>query len=108
MAHYLAERAVFLGAARVAGELYDLGRYPGLIERGTEWVQGELFDLGADAAATLAALDRYENADATQQALYERKVAKVICADGATAQAWVYWYRGAVQPEQRIASGSYR
>ena len=107
MAQYLSQRAAHLGPAKVTGRLYDLGRYPGLLEGGADWVHGEVFDLGADAAATLAALDRYENADATQQALYERQVAEVIRTDETKVHAWVYWYRGEVKPEQRIVSGRY-
>jgi gamma-glutamylcyclotransferase (GGCT)/AIG2-like uncharacterized protein YtfP len=108
MAKYLAERGVFLGAAKIAGQLYDLGRYPGLIEAdGEEWVHGDLYDLGERCAETLAELDRYENAESPQPAFFDRQLAEVVSADGNPTPAWVYWFRGPVRPEQRIGSGRY-
>jgi gamma-glutamylcyclotransferase (GGCT)/AIG2-like uncharacterized protein YtfP len=109
MARFLAERARFVGEAIIAGQLFDLGRYPGLIETSEQGdrVFGDLYDLGMDAAATLAELDRYENAESPQPAYFDRQLAKVLGSDGSYVQAWVYWFRGHVKPEQRIASGRY-
>lgn len=109
MARFLAERGTLLGEARIAGRLYNLGRYPGLIETAGagDWVVGDLYDLGDHAADTMAALDRYENAESPQPAYFDRQLGKVVGADGATHQAWVYWFRGAVKPADRIQSGRY-
>lgn len=108
MARFLAERAVFVGEAKVAGQLYNLGRFPGLVhgEPG-DWVFGDLYDLGDQANRTLADLDHYENDESTPAALFERQLADVSVADGTMQSAWVWWFRGEVKPEQRIASGRY-
>ncbi len=108
MARFLNERATYLGAAKIAGRLYNLGRFPGLVQgEPGDWVFGDLYDLGDEAARTLADLDRYENEESTPEALFERQLAEVIVADGATQSAWVWWFRGKVDPQQRIPSGRY-
>lgn len=33
----------FIGAARLQGEMYHLGRYPGVILGGSDWVVGEVY-----------------------------------------------------------------
>ncbi len=108
MARLLAQRARHAGAARVAGRLYDLGRYPGMLEARTDddWVHGDLYDLGEDAT-TLAELDAYEAAESPLPAFFERGVAEAVRDDGVRHTAWVWWYRGAVTESQRIASGRY-
>jgi gamma-glutamylcyclotransferase (GGCT)/AIG2-like uncharacterized protein YtfP len=109
MARYLSERGTLLGEAKIVGQLYNLGRYPGLIETedGIDWVFGDLYDLGERAAETIAELDRYENAESPQPAFFDRQLADVVMADGTRRQAWVYWFRGAVNPAHRIQSGRY-
>ncbi|MCI0684835.1 MAG: gamma-glutamylcyclotransferase [Gemmataceae bacterium] len=109
MARYLAERGAWLGAARITGRLYNLGRYPGLIEPANhdDWVHGDLYDLGDRAAATIAELDQYENAESPRPAYFERQLAEVVDADGTRRQAWVYWFRGDVHAAERIPSGRY-
>jgi gamma-glutamylcyclotransferase (GGCT)/AIG2-like uncharacterized protein YtfP len=52
----------------------------------------------------LAELDRYE-IDAS--ALFERRLVPVVCDSAERLTAWVYFYRGPVREEQRIASGDY-
>lgn len=108
MARFLAECAVFLGEVKIAGRLYNLGRFPGLTagEPG-DWTYGDLYDLGERASTTLTELDRYEGDESTPEALFHRKLAEVICADETKIQAWVWWFRGAVRPEQRLLSGRY-
>jgi gamma-glutamylcyclotransferase (GGCT)/AIG2-like uncharacterized protein YtfP len=108
MARFLAERARFAGAARVPGRLYDLGRYPGMTppQHGDDWVHGDLYDLGDDKQ-TLSELDRYENAESPQPEFFDRQCAEVTLADGGTAAAWVYWWRGNVDETRRIVSGTW-
>jgi gamma-glutamylcyclotransferase (GGCT)/AIG2-like uncharacterized protein YtfP len=105
----LAEAARHVGAARIAGRLYDLGRFPGLKEPRSpdDWVQGDVYDLGENAGPTLCEMDAYENAESPPPTPYERELATVLLADGRTLTVWVYWYRGDVREEQVIASGSY-
>ena len=108
MARRLAELAHFVGPAKIAGRLYDLGRYPGLQEPRLpeDWVQGDVYDLGEVSAQVLQEMDVYENAESPQPAFFDRQVAKVI-QDGHELSAWVYWFRGAVAQSQLIACGSY-
>ncbi|MSQ93453.1 MAG: gamma-glutamylcyclotransferase [Gemmataceae bacterium] len=107
MARRLAESALHVGGATIAGRLYNLGRFPGLKEprSGIDWVQGDVYDLGANADHTLHEMDAYENAESPPP--YERQLATVVLADGREMTVWVYWYRGAVSEEQFIAAGSY-
>ncbi len=109
MARRLAESARHVGTAKIAGRLYNLGRYPGLLEPriGSDWVNGDVYDLGEQAAQVLAEMDAYESAESPVPAFFERQLASVVHADGHAAPAWVYWFRGEVNEEQRIASGSF-
>lgn len=108
MARFLAARARFLGEAKLAARLYDLGRYPGITppHEANEWVYGDLYDLAGDDEA-LAELDRYENAESPQPAYFDRQLAEVTLPDGAMHAAWVYWFRGEVDETRRIRSGRY-
>ncbi len=90
------------------GRLYDLGRYPGMLEpRDPEdWVEGDMYYLGGDPDL-LADLDAYENGESPQPAFFDRQMASAILSDGATVAAWVYWFRGAVDEGKRIVSGRF-
>src|SRR5271156_5857568 len=83
MARRLAETARFVGAAKIAGRLYNLGRYPGLLEPTSpnDWVHGDVYDLGERAAQVLAEMDAYESAESPRPAFFERQLTKVIHAD---------------------------
>jgi gamma-glutamylcyclotransferase (GGCT)/AIG2-like uncharacterized protein YtfP len=109
MALRLAQFARFAGAARIAGRLYDLGRFPGLKEPGSphDWVQGDVYDLGENAERTLQEMDAYENAESPPPTPYERQLATLVLGDGRPLTAWVYWYRGDVREDQFIGSGSF-
>jgi gamma-glutamylcyclotransferase (GGCT)/AIG2-like uncharacterized protein YtfP len=108
MARYLAARASFVCEAKILGRLYNLGRFPGLVEAaGADWVFGELFDLGDKSEITIAELDRYEEAELSPTALFERRLAHVVRDDGTEVEAWVYWFRGLVDERDRIPSGRY-
>jgi gamma-glutamylcyclotransferase (GGCT)/AIG2-like uncharacterized protein YtfP len=109
MAQFLAERAEHLGRARAAGRLYHLGRYPGMMEARTDedWVKGDLYRMPDDQDQSLLELDRYENAESPLPAFFERQVAAVVAEDGTRQEAWIYWFRGNVNEEQRIANGDW-
>jgi gamma-glutamylcyclotransferase (GGCT)/AIG2-like uncharacterized protein YtfP len=109
MARRLADAARHVGAAKIAGRLYDLGRFPGLKppRSSADWVQGDVYDLGEDADRTLQEMDRYENAESPPPTPYERQLASVLLADGQELTVWTYWYCGEVCEERFIASGSY-
>jgi gamma-glutamylcyclotransferase (GGCT)/AIG2-like uncharacterized protein YtfP len=109
MSRFLARRSRLRGAATVAGRLYDLGRYPALVEATTdeERVRGSLSEL-FDAEDTLAALDRYEGvATEGTEGLFERTRAAVRRETGEVVEAFVYVYRGPVSEGQRVASGDW-
>jgi gamma-glutamylcyclotransferase (GGCT)/AIG2-like uncharacterized protein YtfP len=108
MARFLAERARHVGAAKVRGRLYDLGRYPGMCAAMTDadWVHGDLYDLG-EGTTTLAELDAYELAESPLPARFDRDVAEATLDDGTRVNAWVWWYRGDVEERLRIVSGRY-
>jgi gamma-glutamylcyclotransferase (GGCT)/AIG2-like uncharacterized protein YtfP len=109
MARRLAQSARHVGTARIAGRLYDLGRFPGLKEPITDadWVEGDIYDLGNSVAQLLAEMDAYENAESPPPTPYERQLAPVLLDDGRVLTVWVYWYRGEVREDAFIASGSY-
>lgn len=101
-AQYLAANATWMGLARVAGKLYDLGRYPGLQRSTTpgEWVTGELYRL-PELPDLLPTLDAYEGSD------FERVLAVAQRADRRRVKAWVYEYCPRVSEAWRVASGDY-
>ncbi len=109
MARHLVEAARHVGAAKIAGRLYDLGRFPGLKEPHTpeDWVQGDVYDLGDAAEHTLREMDAYENAESPPPTSYHRQLTPAFLNDGQPMNTWVYWYRGEVAEASFIASGSY-
>ncbi len=109
MARRLAQSARHVGAAKIAGRLYNLGRFPGLKEPRSQEdrVHGDVYDLGADAEHILHEMDVYENAESPPPTPYERQLAAVTLEDGRDVTVWVYWYRGDIREAQFIASGSY-
>jgi gamma-glutamylcyclotransferase (GGCT)/AIG2-like uncharacterized protein YtfP len=109
MARRLAQAARWVGSARIAGRLYDLGRFPGLKESSESdcWVHGDVYDLGPHAEQTLREMDAYENAESPPPTPYERTLTMVTLDHGEAMQVWVYWYRGTISEDAFIASGSY-
>ena len=100
MARRLRREGRGLGVGRVAGTLYDLGRYPGIkrSHRRDEWVIGDVYRL-RNAHRLLRALDRYE-----ARFVRERVVVRI---DRRACRAWLYRFRGPVCARQRITNGDY-
>lgn len=92
MARRLRGEARHVGPARAAGVLYRLAGYPGFVSGGKAVVLGDLFAL-ADADATLAWLDDYEEcaAHSPEPHEYRRLSLTVEAADG-PVMAWTYVY----------------
>lgn len=88
-----------VGRGSVAGTLYDLGEYPGLVAGGATRVPGTLIELADDAALTL--LDAYEG---VEEGLYARVRTTVHLDTGDEVAAWVYVYLRPVDGRPRIAS----
>lgn len=109
MARRLAERADYVGPAQVAGEIYDLGNYPGLVLADTHdmWVQGDLYRI--DDEALWEELDRYEGYDPTdpERSLFRREICNAFSENGEAVAAFVYTFPGDVSKGKRIASGDY-
>lgn len=96
---------VFLGSARVAGTLYDLGPYPGLILGGVDWVQGEVYAITPELERQL---DLIEEVAPVPSGEYTRRHVAVELP-GRTLNCLVYEIAPArVQGGARIASGDWR
>ena len=109
MARMLVERAAFLGEAKTAGRLYDLGRFPAAVptEIVEEWIFGDLYRLDL-SSSLLEELDRYENGESPADARFERRIANVILLpEVSPAKAWIYWFVGPMPQARQIASGRY-
>jgi gamma-glutamylcyclotransferase (GGCT)/AIG2-like uncharacterized protein YtfP len=94
-----------MGKSRMAGRLYRLGDYPGMVLGGAmrddaDFVVGEVYRL-CHAERLLAELDLYEGDS------YTRVSEIAVLADGAQVECWVYEYRGAVEECRQIASGDF-
>ncbi len=96
--------ARFLGTARIRGTLYDLGKYPGLVQKPREQtITGELYDLSSsEEAEVLKRLDRYEGSQ------FARRRAFVTLSDGRRRGVWVYVLRTKPKGAATIVSGIYR
>ena len=106
---HLVARLKRLGAGRLPGRLYYLGRYPGAIfdasVAGT--VAGEVFQLADDAL--LAEIDAYEGYDPGRPNAGEyvrRKVAVEVAGHGAI-DCWVYELRQLPRNIVLIEAGDY-
>ncbi|MGJ3230591.1 MAG: gamma-glutamylcyclotransferase family protein [Oceanicaulis sp.] len=92
------------GPCMLAGELWDLGRYPGLVE-GEGRVLGELFEVRDPSV--MADLDAYEDywPHDLARSRYERR--RVDLIEPAGRQAWVYLWRLDLDGAVRIESGDW-
>ncbi len=75
--------------------MYDLGSFPGIVEKKGEWVEGELYLI---RDSDFARLDRYEG----EGDLYQREIVTVDSASG-SQQVWAYVYLG--KPEGKPMHG---
>jgi gamma-glutamylaminecyclotransferase len=99
--------AEFVAPGKVAGSLYAISWYPGLVVGGGgETVDGDLFRV---PAGQLAALDEFEgiSANEIEGAEYRRVKAGVATDDGRMLSAWVYEWIGPVEESKRIPSGDW-
>lgn len=105
MSRWLAERADWLGSARVDGVLCRISWYPGLV-CGDGIVHGDLYRLH-DPAAAWPGLDAFEDIHGNANDEYQRRLTPVTSTDGKIHQAWVYWYCREACQENRIDSGDW-
>jgi gamma-glutamylcyclotransferase (GGCT)/AIG2-like uncharacterized protein YtfP len=104
----LQREALLLGAATMPGRLYNLGRYPGMVEAaGPEpLVHGELYALEVPATS-LEWLDAYEGIvpGKPESSPYARVERPALLASGETLDAWVYLYRKSVEARPEVPGG---
>lgn len=102
--------ASYVAEAIIAGRIYDLGPYPGLVleDCGTA-VYGEIYEIQRPNAL-LALLDAYEGCSEEDRQPHEfvRVEATVRDTDGIDYRAWVYVYQGAVDPSWVLQSGYFQ
>ncbi|MBN8830308.1 MAG: gamma-glutamylcyclotransferase [Sphingomonadales bacterium] len=94
-----------LGPERVAGRLYHLGDYPGLITGRHGLVQGEIFSFRDPRL--IEELDAYElfDADDPRRSEYRRIEVDLL---GSGKRAWTYEYNRSVKSRPIIATGNWR
>ncbi len=101
-----------VGAAVMAGRLYDLGAYPGMVcsTRDGEWVQGMLCTVHRPERG-FNLLDRYEECESENisRGRYgrHRKIARLL-TNNQDITCWVYLYQGSITGRPRIRHGDYR
>jgi gamma-glutamylcyclotransferase (GGCT)/AIG2-like uncharacterized protein YtfP len=98
-----------VGKGSVAGELCDLGAYPGALKSKSKSarVVGEVYQL-PNTTQALRTLDEYEGvSDSSAAILYSREITQVTLENGERLDAWIYWLSRAPQRVRRIKSGDY-
>jgi gamma-glutamylcyclotransferase (GGCT)/AIG2-like uncharacterized protein YtfP len=104
----LAHKGTSLGAATIAGQLIDLGTYPGLLAPAApdDVVHGELFKLD-QPDEVIAWLDSYEGipSEPTPHDEYARVLVPARPAAGGEVAAWVYRYRGGTASRFPVIAG---
>ena len=92
----------FVSDAKVKGDLYNLGSYPGL-RHGDGVVTGEVYKIKDECL--LNQLDRWEgyHKDKPEYSMYLREQVDLIEPKG--VRAWVYVYNRDVHPNHKIKDG---
>ena len=99
----LARAARLVGRASWRGRLYRVAEFPGAVPcDADEFVGGELYELGEDAATLLTQLDAYEEVPDH----YLRIHSAVEC-EGREFQAWIYIWNRPTDGLERIESGDF-
>lgn len=99
-----------IARATIAGRLYLITDYPGLIpaQASADQVIGEVHAfIGGEEQ--LLMIDEYEEcaAHSPQPHLYTRKRASVLLENGSTLKAWTYYYNLPVSEQMLIRSGNF-
>ncbi|MEO0341507.1 MAG: gamma-glutamylcyclotransferase family protein, partial [Bacteroidota bacterium] len=111
IAQLLRKNANFLGEAFVAGTLFDLGRYPGLItnKQTKSKVTGHLFEI-PNTELIFPVLDEYEGVDGFNPdrngVEYRREIIEVS-HQNALLTSWTYLYNLPTKGLKIIESGNY-
>ena len=73
----LSPAPVFISNSQINGTLYNLGSYPGVRLGGTQWVQGEIYQITPELERRL---DEIESVWPQQTGEYEKREVRVPCA----------------------------
>jgi len=111
MFDHLVRTARFIGEARVAGRLYDLGAYPGMtLSPNDTYVKGDLYDVPPDHwPSVIEQLDAYEACRDTdpEPHEYRRELVRAELPSGEGIQAWAYVLNDPALGLREIPSGDY-
>lgn len=90
----------------VAGRIYRISWYPGLVLGGEGEVKGEIYSVDADL---LKALDAFEGLSAgeVEGSEYRRAKTMVTCPDGRTFSAWVWEWIGPLDGKDFLEQGDW-
>jgi gamma-glutamylcyclotransferase (GGCT)/AIG2-like uncharacterized protein YtfP len=99
------DRLRYAGPCVLAGELFDLGPYPGM-RHGDGRVVAELYALLDDGV--IEDLDRFEDFEPSRprDSIYLRE--RVALVEPARTEAWVYVYNAVPDASARIVGGDWR
>ncbi len=100
----------WVGYSSIKGKLYNIGKYPGAVpdDAGDSFVIGEIIKIKTPDKV-FKFLDNYEdyNAEDLHASEYCRRKEWFRLEDGATVEAWIYWYNFAVNHKERIDENDY-
>jgi gamma-glutamylcyclotransferase (GGCT)/AIG2-like uncharacterized protein YtfP len=103
--HFRMAGAQFVSEATIAGRLYRIDWYPGLVldDAGDE-IHGEIFIV---SPGLLADLDIFEGLSAGEMegSEYRRVRAQVVRRDSRPAEAWVWEWLGMTDESRRLTDG---
>ena len=109
VAQYFHTNASFLSEGLMAGELYDLGIYPGAVYQkdNSEKVYGHIFQL-KNPTTVLQVLDQYEGCppERPQPTEYVRQLVPIF-SKNKEKECWVYVYNFPTDKKEKIESGNY-
>jgi len=107
---FIAPHFSLVSRATIAGKLYAIVDYPGLLpaETATDIVVGEVHAVEGGEEKLLE-IDEYEGCapHSPTPHLYTRKREKAFLRDNTTVDAWVYFYNFAVSDNMLIRSGDF-
>lgn len=104
-AHALS-RSQYLGNGYIQGELYNIGRFPGVIE-GKDHIVGELYETPDESLNLLDQIEGYDP-EFSPNCLYIRKSCTVYLDTGEITTATAYFYNRPVVDKEKIVHGDYR
>ena len=108
MSKFLRRRGTLVGKATVAGEMVDLGGYPGFISGSGGTVKGELYRINADQAEeTWQMLDAYEGVTGLGNEDYRKIEVDVRVSAGGAFRALTYEYQLSRAGKTVIPNGDY-